>query len=55
MYVATFIKDYEQLMNLNDVGVCFFKGFTDPVYRARRKEFADIAINYRKYVCHVKS
>nr|XP_047125870.1 protein henna isoform X2 [Hydra vulgaris] len=22
-------------------------GFTDPIYRARRKEFADIAINYR--------
>ena len=22
-------------------------GFTDPVYRARRKEFADIAFNYR--------
>ncbi|XP_069760508.1 phenylalanine-4-hydroxylase isoform X6 [Narcine bancroftii] len=24
-----------------------FEGFTDPVYRARRKEFADIAYNYR--------
>ncbi|XP_069769320.1 phenylalanine-4-hydroxylase-like [Narcine bancroftii] len=23
-------------------------GFTDPVYRARRKEFADIAYNYRQ-------
>lgn len=22
-------------------------GFTDPVYRIRRKEFADIAFNYR--------
>lgn len=25
-----------------------FQGFTDPVYRARRKECADIAFNYRQ-------
>ena len=23
-------------------------GFTDPIYRARRKEFADIAFNYKQ-------
>ena len=46
------------VMDFNDanVVVCsFFKGFTDQVYRARRKEFADIAIKYRQYVCHVSS
>lgn len=25
-------------------------GFTDPIYRARRKYFADIAFNYRQWV-----
>jgi len=31
------------------VCVCLcVQGFTDPVYRARRKEFADIAYNYRQ-------
>lgn len=26
----------------------YSKGFTDPVYRERRKEFADIAYNYKQ-------
>jgi hypothetical protein len=25
-------------------------GFTDPIYRARRKQFADIAFNYKQWV-----
>lgn len=34
-------------MAVHCVCVCV-QGFTDPVYRARRKEFADIAYNYRQ-------
>ena len=28
-------------------------GFTDPVYRVRRKEFADIAANYHMLVFYI--
>ena len=52
---ASWLQGFTSFNDGNVVVCVFCKGFTDEVYRARRKEFADIAIKYRQYVCHVSS
>lgn len=43
------VSGQASIMSSNMASLCVpAQGFTDTVYRARRKEFADIAYNYRQ-------
>lgn len=51
MHVAELDRFANQILSYGSELDSDHPGFTDPVYRARRKEFADIAFHYR-YLPH---